>query len=206
MPASIARPTTRARSCAGRKKRAVQAMPPRVSTPSRCPPMPTSDTRTPVRPNTLYFMVTPDFAYNFARMRRRSVFDHYTVLRPVFEHLSVFRGEAGCVTDSAACRCLQAPCECPEPCEGRSRGSAERGIGLSILSDHDLAKGPVRMAGRHGLLHQDAQSSLSGTSPAFVRDPLLRSSLHSDLRKGLVTTTRRSCHGPQDLLLHPSLW
>ena len=79
---------------------------------------------------------------------------------------------AGCVTESAGFRCLQAPCECPEPCEGRSRGSAERGIGLSILSDHDLAKGPVRMAGRHGLLHQDAQSSLSGTSPAFVQRPL----------------------------------
>ena len=67
--------------------------------------------------------------------------------------------------------CLQAPRECPELCEGRSRGSAERGIGMSILSDHDLVKGPARRASRHGFLRQNAQSSVSGTSPAFVRDP-----------------------------------
>src|SRR5512140_3716784 len=52
--------------------------------------------------------------------------------------------EPGRVCDGiCGCLCLRAPCGCPEPCEGRSRGSAERGTDSNSLNDYRPARGPV---------------------------------------------------------------
>jgi hypothetical protein len=98
--------------------------------------------------------------------------------------------------ESAGCRCLQAPSGCPEPCEGRSRGSAKKANGpphserAAALPE---ALPPLQAA--MACCTRICTLRFPRTSHPFVRDPLLRPSLHSGHPRG-------ACNGHLEVLSH----